>query len=86
MYEVRYQKHAARQLLRMPRDVARRIRAGIEAVATNPYGKHPNATRLSGRAGYFRLRAGDWRVVYVLDDERKHVVVAKIDLRERVYR
>ena len=84
MYEVRYQKHAARQLLHMPRDVARRIRAEIEAVAANPYGKHPNATRLSGRTGCFRLRVGGWRVVYVLDDERKHVVVAKIDRRERV--
>ena len=86
MYEVRYQKHAARQFLRMPRDVARRIRAGIEAVAASPYDKHPNATRLSGRDRGFRLRAGDWRVVYALDDERKRVVVAKIDRRGRVYR
>ena len=86
MYEVRYQKHAARQLLRMPRDVARRIRAGIEAVAANPYGKHPNARRLAGRDGGFRFRAGDWRVVYVLDDEREHMVVARIDRRGRVYR
>jgi mRNA interferase RelE/StbE len=86
MYEVRYQKHAARHLLRMPRVVARRIRAGIEAVAANPYGKHPNATRLSGRDGGFRLRAGDWRVVYALDDERKQVLVANIDRRGRVYR
>ena len=85
VYEVRYQKHAARQLLHMPREVARRIRAGIEAVAANPYGKHPNATRLSGRDG-FRLRASDWRVVYTLDDGRKQVLVAKIDRRGRVYR
>ena len=86
VYEVRYQKHAARQLLRMPLDVARRIRAGIEAVAANPYGKHANATRLSGRDGGFRLRAGDWRVVYALDDKRKQLVVVKIDRRGRVYR
>ena len=86
MYEVRYQKHAARQLLRLPRDVARRIRAGIKAVAANPYGKHPNARRLAGRDGGFRLRAGDWRVVYALDDEREHMVVARIDRRGRVYR
>ena len=86
MYEVRYQKLAARRLLSMPRDVARRIRAGIEAIAANPYGKHPNATRLSGRDGGFRLRAGDWRVVYALDEERRHLVVAKIERRGRVYR
>ena len=72
--------------MRMPRDVAKRIRAGIEAVAMNPYGRHPNATRLTGRDGGFRLRAGDWRIIYVLDDERKQVLVAKIERRGQVYR
>ena len=86
MYEVRYQKHAARQLLRIPRNVAQRIRAGIETVAGNPYGSHPNATRLRGQDGGFRLRTGDWRAIYFLDNERKVLLVAKIDRRGRVYR
>lgn len=70
----------------MPSHVAQRIRAGIEAVAADPYGRHTNATRLQGREGGFRLRVGDWRVVYVLDDERKRLLVGKIDRRGRVYR
>ena len=86
MYEVRYQKHAARQLLRIPRNVAQRIRAGIETVAGSPYGSHPNAARLRGQDGGFRLRTGDWRVIYFLDNERKVLLVAKIDRRGRVYR
>ena len=86
MYEILYQKHAARQLLRIPRDIALRIRARIEAIAADPYGNHPNATRLKGRDGGFRLRIGNWRVVYFLDDERKVFLVAKIDQRGRVYR
>ena len=86
MYEVHYQKHAARQLLRIPRNVAQRIRTGIETVAGNPYGSHPNTTRLQGQDGGFRLRTGDWRVIYFLDNERKVLLVAKIDRRGRVYR
>ena len=86
MYEVRYQKHAARQLLRLPRDLAQRVRARIETVAANPYGRHLNATQLRGQAGGFRLLTGDWRVIYVLDDERKVLRVAKIDRRGQVYR
>lgn len=86
MYEVRYQKHAARQLLRLPRDLAQRVRARIETVAANPYGRHPNVKRLRGRAGGFRLRTGDWRVIHVLDDERRMLLVAKIDRRGQVYR
>ena len=86
MYEVRYQKHAARQLLRMPRNVAQRIRAGIETVAGSPHESHPNATRLQGRDGGFRLRTGDRRVIYFLDNERMVLLVAKTDRRGRVYR
>ena len=86
MYEVRYQKQAAAQLFRMPRSVAQRISARIDAVAADPYAGHPNATRLKGRDGDFRLRVGDWRVIYSLNDEHKVLLVAKIDQRGRVYR
>ena len=86
MYEVRYQKQAAIQLFRMPRSVAQRISARIDAIAADPYGVHPNATRLKGRDGDFRLRVGDWRVIYSLNDEHKVLLVAKINQRGRVYR
>ena len=86
MYEVRYRKQAAHRLLRMARNTAQRIRAGIEAVATEPGADHPNATRLRGRERGFRLRVGDWRVLYSLDDDRKVLLVAQIDPRGQVYR
>ena len=66
--------------------VAQRIYARIDAVAADPYAGHPNATRLKGRDGDFRLRVGDWRVIYSLNNERKVLLVAKIDQRGRVYR
>ena len=83
MYEVRYQKQVASQLFRMSRNVARRIGAKIDAIAASPYADHPNAMRLRGRDGDFRLRVGDWRVIYSLNDERKVLLVAKIDQRGR---
>ena len=86
MYEVRYQKQAAGQLFRMSRSVARRICTKIDAIAAAPYADHPNAMRLRGRDGDFRLRVGDWRVIYSLNNEQKVLLVAKIDQRGRVYR
>ena len=86
MYKVRYQKQAARQLFRMSRNVAQRICARIDVIAAAPYAGHPNATRLRGRDGDFRLRVGDWRVIYSLDDEQKVMLVAKIDQRGQAYR
>ena len=70
----------------MPRDIACRIRDKVKSIVENPYGQHSNVTRLRGRESSSRLRLGDWRVVYVLDDERKILLVAKIDRREQVYR
>ena len=86
MYEVHYQKQVASQLYRMAPNVAQRICAKIDAVAVAPYAKHPNATRLRGRGADFRLRVGDWRVIYSLDDESEVLLVAKIDQRGQVYR
>ena len=62
------------------------FRDKVESIVGNPYGQHSNVTRLRGRESSFRLRFGDWRVVYVLDDERKVLLVAKIDRRGQVYR
>lgn len=55
-------------------------------VATDPYGKNPNAMRMRDRKGGFRLRIGDWRVLYFLDDETKSLLVTKVERRGRVYR
>ena len=86
MYEVRYQKQASRRLFGMPCNVAQRICARIDAIAANPYGEHPNATQIQGRDRDFRLRAGGWRVIYSINDERKVLLVAKIDRRGQIYR
>jgi mRNA interferase RelE/StbE len=70
----------------MPRDSAQRIRGRIAAISGDPYADHPNAARLRGRDGDFRLRVGDWRVVYSLDPGRRVLLVAVIDQRGQVYR
>ena len=62
----------------MQRDIACRIRDKVESIAENPYGQHSNVTRLQGRESSFRLRFGDWRIVYVLDDERKILLVENL--------
>ena len=86
MYIVRYQKQTARRLIRMLCDIACQFRDKVESIVGNLYGQHSNVTRLRGRESSFRLKFGDWRVVYVLDDERKVLLVAKIDRRGQVYR
>jgi mRNA interferase RelE/StbE len=60
--------------------LARLLHDGIDRLAADPYGTPRDVKRLAGRAG-FRLRVGDWRVIYELDDGIR--VLAVLDIRHR---
>jgi len=61
------------------------LRDGLDQLAADPYGTPLDAKRLAGRAG-FRLRAGDCRVIYGLDDEVRILAVLDIRHRREAYR
>ncbi len=85
MYDVVYSKDATRSLVKMPRQQALTIQQKIAVVAVNPYGKHNKVTKLQGRDGY-RLRVGDWRVIYEIVDDRMIIHVLRIAVRGSVYK
>jgi len=66
-------------------NTAKLIRAKLEIVAANPYADHPNTKKLQGREGY-RLRVGDWRVIYKIQSEQLIIIVLKVASRGEVYR
>ena len=53
----------------MPRNVAAIIQKKISALAVDPYAPNNNVAKLQGRPGY-RLRVGDWRVIYGLEPQK----------------
>lgn len=69
----------------MPRDVADLIRGKLAQVASDPFGLHANATKLQGRPGY-RLRVGDWRVIYEIQKDELVIMILKVAPRGEVYR
>jgi len=85
VYKISYSKEAEKSLLRMPRNAAKLIREKLDVIAVNPYTDHPNAKKLQGREGY-RLRVGDWRVVYKIQNEQLIIIVMKIASRGEVYK
>jgi mRNA interferase RelE/StbE len=60
--EIRYSKAAARALMHMPTNAAKRIRAKIEQYAADPESLANNVKRLRG-GNEMRLRVGDWRAI-----------------------
>ena len=84
MYNITYNKRSARTLSKLPRNMVLRIREKLEQIALNPYGQHSNVTKLQNRPGY-RLRVGDWRIIYDIYDGELIILVLKIGPRGQVY-
>ena len=83
-YRVELAPAAQRQLLRLPPGDAARLRPPILALATNPH--PPGSAKLTG-TDHWRLRVGDLRIVYLVDDATGLVVVLRVARRaESTYR
>jgi mRNA interferase RelE/StbE len=85
MYRVRFARQAGKALARLPQNQARRIRTGIGELAQDPWAPNLDVRRLKGQQG-FRLRVGDWRVIYEIDAEEGVIVVARIRPRGGAYK
>jgi mRNA interferase RelE/StbE len=62
----------------------RRIVANVKDVAADPYAPNHNLWKLQGRDGY-KLRVGNWRVSYDLDDDRRVMQVLEVGSRGGIY-
>jgi len=68
----------------MERSLAHRILSKIEELTTEP--RPAGCRKLQGRSGLWRLRVGDYRVVYSVDDQQKLVDVVAVRHRREAYR
>ena len=82
-YDVRLHPEAIKTYRRLRGSVADRIAAAIDDLAINP--RPPGSVKLAGRDD-FRIRVGDYRIVYAVDDAKDLVLIAKIAHRRDVYR
>ena len=83
-YRVELSPAAQRQLKRLPPGDAAKLRAPILALAIEP--RPPGATKLVG-IGFWRLRVGNLRVIYAIDDATFLVIVLRVARRaESTYR
>jgi mRNA interferase RelE/StbE len=82
-YTLSFRPSAARELAKLPVDVQRRIRTATEALRDNP--RPHGAIKLSGSEAW-RIRIGDYRVIYTIADDVLIVTVVEIGHRREVYR
>ena len=84
MYEVYLERAAERDLSRLPVEIFNRIVPHISALAENP--RPPGCRKLTGAENDWRVRIGDYRVIYEIDEAEKAVRVFRIRHRREAYR
>lgn len=83
-YQVEISKRALRQLEALPRDTRVDIAARIDALTHDP--RPFGSRKLVNVPDGYRLRVGDYRVIYEIQGERLVVLVLRVGHRREVYR
>ena len=84
MYEVYLEHHAERDLKSLPTDIFQRIIPHIKGLANNP--RPSGSKKLTGSKHDWRIRVGDYRVIYEISDKEKLIRVMGVRHRKEVYR
>jgi mRNA interferase RelE/StbE len=82
-YAVEFKTSARKELERLPAKLIQRIFPKIEGLATEP--RPTGCKKLKGGDKEWRVRVGDYRVVYIIDDPKLLVTVTRIRNRSEVY-
>jgi mRNA interferase RelE/StbE len=82
-YSVGVERKAQKQIARLSSEMQDRIEAALGALAYDP--RPPGCRKLHDREGW-RIRIGDYRVVYLVDDDRLTVTILLVAHRRDVYR
>lgn len=83
-YRIEVAPTAARQLRKLDPQARRRVQAAVELLADEP--RPPGAKKLVGGDGEWRVRTGDYRIVYEIHDDVLTVLVLAIGHRREIYR
>jgi mRNA interferase RelE/StbE len=83
-YRVEISRRATKSLRSLPRKEQQRVRAVIDLLAENP--RPPGCVALAGEDRAYRVRSGDYRIVYEVYDDRLVVQVVRLGHRRDVYR
>jgi mRNA interferase RelE/StbE len=83
-YSIVFTKAAKRQFDKLPKPAQRQLGDAIESLAADP--RPAGAVNLSGEDRLCRVRSGDYRAIYQVEDNRLLILVVKVGHRSKVYR
>jgi mRNA interferase RelE/StbE len=85
-YQVEFVKSAEKEFEKLPARIRSKIAEALALLAVNPFSELLNIKKLKGAEYLFRIRLGDYRIVYEVWKKRLVVIVVKIGHRSEIYR
>ncbi|MGK7950847.1 MAG: type II toxin-antitoxin system RelE/ParE family toxin [Xenococcaceae cyanobacterium] len=83
-YQIKFKSSAAKEFRKLDSQIKERIREAVDRLTENP--RPSGVVKLKGDDRLFRIRIGEYRIVYEIDDSAKLVRVTRVRHRKDVYR
>lgn len=83
-YKIEWRKSTKKDLRKIPRKEVAKIIGAVESLSANPYPY--GSVKLSGSEFTYRIRVGNYRVIYEVFEDRIIIEILKVGHRKEVYR
>ncbi|MGK7884603.1 MAG: type II toxin-antitoxin system RelE/ParE family toxin [Crocosphaera sp.] len=83
-YKIQFLKSAKKELAKLPRNIQERISNKLEILKIDPY--PPDVKQLKNGEGRLRVRIGDYRIIYRVENNILVILVIKIGHRSKIYK
>ncbi len=84
MYEILLERRAEKDLRKLSSELFQRIIAKIQSLSENP--KPQGSRKITGSKNDWRIRIGDYRAIYEIDEHEKRVRIMRVRHRREAYR
>lgn len=84
-YSVELTKSAAKEFKKLQKSIKEKVIEAIRFLSQNPYTELLNIKKLKGAESLYRIRIGDYRIVYEVSDHKLKILIIKIGHRKDVY-
>lgn len=83
-FDLRWKRSAIKELRSLPRDVIPRIYSAVDSLISDPI--PPHSKKLAGTSDSYRIRVGDYRVVYSILQDILVIEVVRVGHRQGIYK
>lgn len=83
-WEIRVHRRVERVMRKLPRDLQQRLDRAIWGLARDP--RPPGCSKLRGQGDVYRIRVGQWRISYAVEDDKLVILIIEVAPRGGAYR